>query len=123
MAADDDDVAEEEAQTPASTDRASGEQGKALERITDLVEDVAAANLSTNAQSVQEALQRLLASEQERVKAALARDKELVAVKVAPEDVDLVACELELDRKVAERKLRENGGDVARTLRADVLCR
>jgi hypothetical protein len=118
--AEDDDANEEETQMPESTDRATGEQGKALERMADTTEDVAAAHLSTNAQSVQEALQRLLASEQERVKAALARDKELAAVKVATEDVDTVASELELDRKAAERRLRENGGDLARTLKAEV---
>lgn len=120
MAGDDDDVAEEETQTPASTDRASGEQGKALERVTDVGEDSATAHLSTNAQRVQEALQRLLASEQERAKGVLAREKECAAVKVEPTDVDVVALELELDRKIAERKLREHGGSLQETLRADV---
>ena len=120
MAGDDDDVAEEETQTPASADRASGEQGKALERVTDVVDDNATANLSTNAKTVQEALQRLLASEQERAKSVLAREKECAAVKVEPTDVDIVALELEVDRKAAERKLREHGGNLQETLRAHV---
>ncbi len=112
-----DDGLEEEV-TAAAVDRAAGEQGKALERMTDHVEDQP--QLS-NSQKVQEALQRLLVGEQERAKAASAREKELAGVKLrAPEDVDLVAAELELDRKAAERRLREHGGDVQQALRSFV---
>ena len=49
------------------------------------------------------------------------REKELAAVKLNdPADVELVAAELELDKKVAERRLREHGGDVLQTLRTFV---
>ncbi|GFZ21723.1 DNA-binding enhancer protein-like protein [Actinidia rufa] len=39
------------------------------------------------------------------------REKELAAVKINAADVDIIAFELELDKKVAERTLREHKGD------------
>ncbi|CAK9138884.1 unnamed protein product [Ilex paraguariensis] len=39
------------------------------------------------------------------------REKELAAVKINVADVDIIANELELDKKVAERTLREHKGD------------
>ena len=46
----------------------------------------------------------------------MCRNKELAAVKIQREDIDLVALEFEVDRKLAERRLREHGGDVKRAL-------
>lgn len=40
------------------------------------------------------------------------REKELASVKVAQEDIDLLAKEFELEKKKAERALRESKGDV-----------
>ena len=40
------------------------------------------------------------------------REKELAAVKVPKESIDSLAAHFELDRKRAERVLREHGGDV-----------
>lgn len=47
-----------------------------------------------------------------------ARERELNRVKVADADIALVSRELDVDKRVAERRLRENGGDLARTLEA-----
>lgn len=44
--------------------------------------------------------------------AEAAREKDLANVTIEPADVELVAHELELERSVAERKLREAKGDV-----------
>jgi hypothetical protein len=44
------------------------------------------------------------------------RERELAAVKVSPGDVSLIATEMEVDAKVAERRLREAGGDVRAAL-------
>merc|ERR1712127_741841 len=44
------------------------------------------------------------------------REKELAAVKINQEDVDSIAQEMELDKDVAERKLREHNGDAVQTL-------
>lgn len=101
-----------------TTDRVAGEEGKALDALTDHVEDKP--QVSTTSGS--EAAARLLAGEQERAKAAAAREKELAAVKLNPTDIDLVAAELELDKKAAERRLRENGGDVDAALRSYVFA-
>lgn len=44
------------------------------------------------------------------------REKQLAAVKVKKEDVELIAREMELSLQVADRKLREAGGDVVQCL-------
>lgn len=46
------------------------------------------------------------------------RERELAAVKVQAEDVNTIAVEFELDKKTAERRLREHRGDVVATLQA-----
>lgn len=46
------------------------------------------------------------------------RERELAAVKVAPGDVDLLAAEAEVDKKAAERRLREHGGDLVAALKS-----
>jgi NACalpha-BTF3-like transcription factor len=45
------------------------------------------------------------------------RERELAAVKINPDDVEVLVAELEIDKVAAERKLRENKGDVLETLR------
>ena len=98
-------------------DKTAGEQGKALGSLTDKVEE----RQMSNSQDLQEAMARLIAEEEERATALRLREKELAAVKLNdPADVDLVASELELDKKVAERRLREHGGDVLQALRTFV---
>lgn len=89
------------------------QQGKQLNAITDLVEE-----RELNSSKVQEALKRLVTEAGERAEAQNARDRELAAVKINPADVDMIAAETEWDKKVAERKLREHGGDAAACLRA-----
>eukprot|EP00667_Euglena_gracilis_P031103 EG_transcript_44442 len=44
-------------------------------------------------------------------------DKALAQVKVSKEDVKLVADELEIDARAAERALKQNNGDLIATLR------
>ena len=44
------------------------------------------------------------------------RQKELAAVKLQKEDIELVAFECEIDKKAAEARLREHRGDVKATL-------
>ncbi|KAK3410715.1 hypothetical protein EUGRSUZ_J02724 [Eucalyptus grandis] len=46
------------------------------------------------------------------------REKELAAVKINAADVDIIANKLELDRKVAERTLREHKGDAVAAIRS-----
>lgn len=46
------------------------------------------------------------------------RERELAAVKVESGDVELIAAEFEIEKKAAERHLREAGGDVKAALRS-----
>jgi NACalpha-BTF3-like transcription factor len=73
-----------------------------------------AADTSKIAQAMT-ALAAQLAASQE---AQRQRDRELAAVKVAQEDIELIVAEFELDKKAAERRLRENRGDAKATIEA-----
>ena len=44
------------------------------------------------------------------------RERELAAVTVEQGDIDLIACEMEMDKAAAERTLREHKGDVVAAL-------
>ncbi len=44
------------------------------------------------------------------------RERELAAVKISPEDIALIASELEVPQKQAEVRLREHKGDVRAAL-------
>lgn len=46
------------------------------------------------------------------------RKKALASVKVAPEDVELIVSELEVSKAVADRTIREHGGNVVEALRS-----
>ena len=46
------------------------------------------------------------------------RERELAAVKVDAADVDLLAAEAEVDKKQAERRLRECGGSLVEALKS-----
>eukprot|EP00198_Chlamydomonas_reinhardtii_P000816 XP_001690151.1 predicted protein [Chlamydomonas reinhardtii] len=72
-----------------------------------------------DASKVQQAMQTLFAAQKASKDAERAREKELAAVKVAKEDIDVLAAECECkDRKAAERALRLAGGDLRRALQA-----
>ena len=46
------------------------------------------------------------------------REKELAAVKVTQADIDVIAAEAEVDKKLAERRLREHNGNLLEALRS-----
>lgn len=48
----------------------------------------------------------------------LRREKELAAVKVSKEDVQVIVTEFEIDDRKAERRLRECGGDLGAALKS-----
>jgi hypothetical protein len=55
-------------------------------------------------------MEDLAASQQASKEAQRQREKELAAVKIVKEDVDVIALEFEMDKKAAERRLRECNG-------------
>ncbi|XP_027115885.1 huntingtin-interacting protein K [Coffea eugenioides] len=89
------------------------QQSKALDKLTDRVED-----RQLDSTRVQEAMASIAASKEADLQAMRLREKELAAVKINPEHVDIIANELELDKKVAERTLREHKGDPVAAIRA-----
>ncbi|ESR32615.1 hypothetical protein WN944_025317 [Citrus x changshan-huyou] len=88
------------------------QQSKALDKLTDRVED-----RQLDSTRVQEAMASIAASKAGDLNAMRMREKELAAVKINAADVDIIANELELDKKVAERTLREHKGDAVAAIR------
>ncbi|XP_057806095.1 uncharacterized protein LOC131021034 [Salvia miltiorrhiza] len=89
------------------------QQSKAFDKLTDRVED-----RQLDSTRVQEAMASISASKEADIQAARLREKELAAVKINAGDIDIIANELELDRKVAERTLREHKGDAVAAIRS-----
>ncbi|KAL2459720.1 DNA-binding enhancer protein-related [Forsythia ovata] len=89
------------------------QQSKALDKLTDRVED-----RQLDSTRVQEAMASISASKEADIQAARMREKELAAVKINAADVDIIANEVELDKKVAERTLREHKGDAVAAIRS-----
>lgn len=88
------------------------QQSKALDKLTDHVED-----RQLDSTRVQEAMASIAASAEADLNAMRMREKELAAVKINMADVEIIANELELDKKVAERTLREHKGDAVAAIR------
>ncbi|CAL5337968.1 hypothetical protein ACSBR2_013678 [Camellia fascicularis] len=89
------------------------QQSKALDKLTDHVED-----RQLDSTRVQEAMASIGAAKEADLNAMRLREKELAAVKINAADVDIIANELELDKKVAERTLREHKGDAVAAIRS-----
>ncbi|OEL33897.1 hypothetical protein BAE44_0005089 [Dichanthelium oligosanthes] len=88
------------------------QQSKALDKLTDHVED-----RQLDSSRVQSAMAALASSKEADWNAMRLREKELAAVKINPTDVEIIANELELDKKIAERTLREHKGDAVAAVR------
>ncbi|KAF4358903.1 hypothetical protein CsatB_025752 [Cannabis sativa] len=93
-------------------DRDLQQQSKAFDKLTDRVED-----RQLDSTRVQEAMASIAASADADWNAMKMREKELAAVKINAADVDIIASELEMDKKVAERTLREHKGDAVAAIR------
>nr|CAB3492590.1 unnamed protein product [Digitaria exilis]CAB3497575.1 unnamed protein product [Digitaria exilis] len=85
------------------------QQSKALDKLTDHVED---RQLDSS-----RAMAAIASSKVADWNAMKLREKELAAVKINPTDVEIIANELELDKKIAERTLREHKGDAVAAVR------
>ena len=85
--------------------------GSDISKVTDFVEQ-----RELDAKKASEAVAALAALDEVDREAEAKRERELAAVKINQEDVDLIASEMELDKDLAERKLREHNGDAVQTL-------
>ncbi len=90
--------------------REGAEQAAALGALTDAAAEREVGDGGDQA-AVRAAIEALASARRERAEAERARERALAAVKVRQEDVDVIAAEFELDKKAAERRLREAGGD------------
>ncbi|KAE9455114.1 hypothetical protein C3L33_12987, partial [Rhododendron williamsianum] len=88
------------------------QQSKALDKLTDHVED-----RQLDSTRVQEAMASIYAAKEADLNAMRMREKELAAVQINAADIDIIANELEVDKKVAERTLREHKGDAVAAIR------
>ncbi|KAL3157748.1 hypothetical protein ABBQ32_012172 [Trebouxia sp. C0010 RCD-2024] len=95
----------------ANKDQAA--QDKALDQLTDHVEEK-----EMDANKVSTAMAGLIASQKADREAQRLRDKQLAAVKVNKEDVNIIAAEFELDTKTADRRLREHSGNLVEALQS-----
>lgn len=102
----------EGAEPAAKTDAAR--QAAGIGRITDFVEQK-----ELDSAKAAQAMKSVFEDEAKDAAAAAAeelRERELAAVSINAADVTLIAEEMEMDKELAERKLREHNGDVTATL-------
>ncbi|VFQ65112.1 unnamed protein product [Cuscuta campestris] len=88
------------------------QQSKAFDKLTDHVED-----RQLDSSRVQSAMASISAAKEADLQVMRMRENDLAAVKINAGDVDVIANELEVDRKVAERTLREHKGDAVAAIR------
>jgi NACalpha-BTF3-like transcription factor len=65
---------------------------------------------------IKAAMVKLAQEQQAKAEADRLRQKELAAIKVTAEDIAAIVSEFELDKKSAERFLRESSGDLKQTV-------
>ncbi|KAL1211867.1 hypothetical protein V5N11_023850 [Cardamine amara subsp. amara] len=88
------------------------QQSKAFDKLTDRVED-----RQLDSSRVQSAMASIAASREADLNAKRLREKELASVKINPADVEIIVNELELEKNVVERTLREHKGDAVAATR------
>ncbi|CAA7017078.1 unnamed protein product [Microthlaspi erraticum] len=88
------------------------QQSKALDKLTDRVED-----RQLDSSRVQSAMASIAASREADLNAKRLREKELASVKINAADVEIIVKELELEKNVVERTLREHKGDAVAATR------
>jgi len=78
-----------------------------LEKVTDYAEDkeISVTDIGS-----------ILANLSKTNKEECEREKQLAAVKISKSDVELIMNELDIQKKLAERTLREHNGDVVQAL-------
>ncbi|KAG8465346.1 hypothetical protein KFE25_002653 [Diacronema lutheri] len=105
----------DEQETEAKAKGEGGKQNKDLDTVTDYVEA-----REMDASKAQQAMAAMLGSGEasEDSLADAARERELAAVTIDQADVAVLMAEFEVDKAAAERKLREQRGDLTAALTA-----
>lgn len=97
----------------SDTTRDAAEQSKALDSITDKVEEE-----ELDEEKLKQEYRKILEQDRRDQEEKRRKEKELAKVKVSKEDVQLIVEEMEVEAEVAERTLKEHKGDVVATLRS-----
>ncbi|XP_075042122.1 huntingtin-interacting protein K-like [Mixophyes fleayi] len=105
------DTEENCSERPADKPRKHDSGAADLERVTDYAEEkqIQSSNLETAMSVIGDKWSREQKAKQER-------EKELAKVTIKREDVELIMNEMEIQRSVAERSLREHMGNVVEAL-------
>ncbi|KDD73647.1 hypothetical protein H632_c1964p0 [Helicosporidium sp. ATCC 50920] len=98
----------------ATQTRTGAEQAKALDKVTDAEEKDDLKSLDST--KIQDAMKTLEAKQAAQAAEDQRREKELAAVTVDAADVKTLTEAFDVDGKVADRRLRECGGDLSRAL-------
>merc|ERR1712211_175705 len=106
-----DEVEEEKAPKAKGHDSGSAD----LEKVTDYAEDK---EILSTGKDLEDALQAIRNKQAQKTAEKVARERELVKVVIAKEDVELIIQEMEIPKEKADRVLREHGGDVVAALTA-----
>eukprot|EP01135_Chromosphaera_perkinsii_P007597 Nk52_evm53s914 gene=Nk52_evmTU53s914 len=105
------DVGTDAAQTATAKVHDTGKQD--LEKVTDYAEEK-----EVDAKNMDQAMKMLLEEQNKEREREAELLKKLNSIKVNQADVSLIAEEFEISSDIAERRLKENDGDVAKTLRS-----
>merc|ERR1712216_908261 len=111
---------EEEDEETVELSADAAKQAKQLDSLTDFVEDKETAT-KVDAKEVEERLKELRKKQDEMDKKRQEKEKQLAAVKIKKEDLELMCQELPLCEKEAlERVLREHDGNLVSALSSAV---
>jgi len=100
---------EEKALAAAGKDKQ--QEAASLEKVTDYVEEE-----TIDSERTKQAMSVIKTSRTEQTEAERQREKELAAVSIKQDDVDVIVDELEVSRDVAIHALRANAGDLGKAL-------
>mmetsp|Transcript_10437 Transcript_10437/g.18199 ORF Transcript_10437/g.18199 Transcript_10437/m.18199 type:complete len:118 (-) Transcript_10437:379-732(-) len=95
-------------------DKSKNEANKALSSMT----DSRVPEIEMDSSKVSKAMSDLDAAQKARKAATLIKEKALAAIKIDKVDVEAIAYEMMVDKKLAERRLRECGGDMMAALKS-----
>lgn len=105
----------DEAEKPQT--REAGETAAALDKVTDFSEEKEM-RADVDRSKVQQAMAKLTTEQAARAEITRQHERELAAVKVAKVDVEMLVEQFDMDKKKAERCLREAKGDARAAMQA-----
>eukprot|EP00188_Purpureofilum_apyrenoidigerum_P000295 Plantae.Rhodophyta-Purpureofilum_apyrenoidigerum.ctg1122.p1 GENE.Plantae.Rhodophyta-Purpureofilum_apyrenoidigerum.ctg1122~~Plantae.Rhodophyta-Purpureofilum_apyrenoidigerum.ctg1122.p1 ORF type:complete len:109 (+),score=33.71 Plantae.Rhodophyta-Purpureofilum_apyrenoidigerum.ctg1122:116-442(+) len=103
----------EDDETKTDRDKETAKSNKDLDRVTDYVEE-----REVDAEKFRQSITGILDSRSAKKEEKMKRDRELEAVTIKAEDVEVIMNEMDAEKKDAEQILREHSGSLSSALRA-----